>query len=129
MDVYSDCSEYLYSHVFSRALREDLGSGGSAVWIASNRREGNAMKVQVRITRTGTGSNTRIRANNREASKNYASWAEALVEAERIGLLSGVEATAAQVMPPGMPFHTNSEVDSSVLSTEGFVSGKTSPPQ
>lgn len=87
------------------------------------------MKVQVRITRTGTGSNTRIRANNREASKNYASWAEALVEAERIGLLSGVEATAAQVMPPGMPFHTNSEVDSSVLSTEGFVSGKTSPPQ
>jgi hypothetical protein len=88
------------------------------------------MKAQVRITRTDTGSNTRIKSDNEhEASKDYASWDDALAEAERMGLVNGVEATAAKVMPPGMPFHTSCEVDSSVLSTAGFAAGKTSPPQ
>ena len=87
------------------------------------------MKVQVRITRTDTGSNTRIRSDSCEASKDYASWEDALVEAEQVGLLNGVEAAAARIMPPGVPFHTNSEVDSSVFRTAGFASGKTLPPQ
>src|SRR5882757_3875991 len=87
-----------------------------------------AMKVQVRITRTDTGSNTRIKSEpkssemkdafaletavkleTKEACKDYGSWDEALSEAERLGLISRTEAKAAKVMPPGMPYNTSTE--------------------
>jgi hypothetical protein len=87
------------------------------------------MKVQVRITRTDTGSNTRIKSGATEASKDYGSWDEALAEAERIGLINGTEATAAKVMPPGMPFHTSAEVEVSAFGKVGFVVGKAAPAQ
>ena len=95
------------------------------------------MKVQVRITRTDTGSNTRIKSEpedastpeSKEANKDYGSWAEALTDAERLGLLSGTEAAAAKIMPPGMPYNSSTDVDASVFEAAGFVAGKSSPPQ
>jgi hypothetical protein len=87
------------------------------------------MKVQVRITRTDTGSNTRVKSETQEVSKDYGSWDEALTEAEGLALINGVEAKAAKIMPPGMPYNTSTEVDTSVLSAAGFVAGKASPAQ
>jgi hypothetical protein len=130
MDVYSGVTD-IYAGVsgmgFRSAEMEELAwRFGSA----SYGREGNGMKAQVRITRTDTGSNTRIKTDNEhEASKDYASWDDALAEAERMGLLNGIEATAAKVLPPGMPYHTNCIVDAAVLNAAGFTNGKASPPQ
>jgi len=87
------------------------------------------MKVQVRITRTDTGANTRVKSDKNEVSKDYGSWDDALVEANEIGLINGVEATAAKILPPGMPFNTTTETDATVFSVAGFVSGKQPPPQ
>ena len=87
------------------------------------------MKVQVRITRTNTGANTRVKSDTNEVSKDYGSWDDALAEADQIALINSVEAAAAKILPPGMPFHTTTETDASVFSVAGFVSGKQSPPQ
>ncbi len=95
------------------------------------------MKVQVRITRTDTGANTRIKSEptdaatleTREANKDYGSWDAALADAEGLGLLNATEATAAKIMPPGMPYNANAEVNATVFSSAGFVGGKASPPQ
>ncbi len=87
------------------------------------------MKVQVTITRTDTGANTNIRSDSSESSKDYSSWGDALTEAERSGFINAVESTAAKVLPPGFPLHTNAEVDSSAFTSQGFVVGKRLPPQ
>ncbi len=87
------------------------------------------MKIQVRITRTDAGANTRVKSDTNEASKDYGSWDEALAEANEIGLIHAVEAAAAKILPPGMPFHTTTETDATVFSMAGFVSGKQQPPQ
>ncbi len=87
------------------------------------------MKVQVTITRTDTGANTNIKPDSGEYSKDYSSWGEALSEAERAGFINAVESTAAKLLPPGFPLHTNAEVDSSAFAIPGFVAGKRVPPQ
>lgn len=87
------------------------------------------MKGQVTLTRTNTGANTKIRSDSGESSKEYSSWDDALIDAERIGLISGLEATASKALPPGFPLHANPELDLSVLGNQGFVPGKTPPPQ
>ena len=87
------------------------------------------MKVQVRITRTDTGSNTRIRSEIQEACKNYSSWDEALAEAERLGLIKGTEAKAAKILPPGMPYNKSTETDAQVFGAPGFMAGKAPPAQ
>ena len=87
------------------------------------------MKIQVTLTRTDSGANTNIRSASGELSKDYSSWEDALTEAEHIGFINTVESVAAKALPPGLPFHTNAEVDSSAFSSQGFVAGKRLPPQ
>jgi hypothetical protein len=87
------------------------------------------MKVQVTLTRTDTGANTNIRSDSGELSKDYSSWEDALTEAEYIGFINAVESMAAKALPPGLPLHTNAEVESSAFSGRGFVAGKRLPPQ
>jgi hypothetical protein len=87
------------------------------------------MQVQVTITRTTDGANTKVESPDGEASKDYASWSEALKEAESIGLLNSVEAIAAKALPPGIPLHTNADVAVANLSARDFTMGKTSPPR
>lgn len=84
------------------------------------------MKVQVTLTRTDTGATTKIRSDSGESSKEYSSWNDALIDAEHLGLINGVESTAAKA-PPGFPLHTNAELDLSVLGNQGFVPGKRPP--
>ena len=86
------------------------------------------MKLQVTITRTDSGANTNIRSLNSEANKNYPSWSDALKDASSIGLITSVEATAAHVMPPGLPFHTDANIEFDGLKGHGFIIGKASPP-
>jgi hypothetical protein len=90
-------------------------------------REVRATKVQVTLTRTDTGATTKIGSDSGESSKEYSSWNDALIDAEHIGLINGVESTAAKALPPGFPLHTNAELDLSVLGNQGFVPGKTPP--
>jgi hypothetical protein len=87
------------------------------------------MKIQVVVTRTDTGATTKLMTNNNESSKNYASWNDALKEAEDLQLINTVEATAAKALPPGLPLHTTTEMDVGNLANAGFTPGKTSPPQ
>jgi hypothetical protein len=87
------------------------------------------MKIQVIVTRTDTGATTKLVTNSGEASKNYASWNDALKEAEDLKLINTVEATAAKALPPGFPLHTTTEMDAGNLPNAGFTPGKTSPPQ
>jgi hypothetical protein len=87
------------------------------------------MKVQVTLTRTDTGANTNIRSDSGELSKDHSSWEDALTEAEHIGFINAVESMAVKALPPGLPLHTNAEVDSSAFSVRGFVVGKRLPPQ
>ena len=87
------------------------------------------MELQVTITRTDGGANTHVKSHNGEASKDYASWSDALDEASSIGLINSVQAVVAHAMPPGLPFHTNAEVEPENLEGHGFTIGKTSPPQ
>jgi hypothetical protein len=87
------------------------------------------MKIQVVITRTDTGATTKLIMDNGESSKNYASWNDALKDAEDLKLINTVEATAAKALPPGFPLHTTTEIDAGNLANAGFVAGKTSPPQ
>lgn len=87
------------------------------------------MKIQVTLTRTDSGANTNIRSASGELSKDYSSWEDALTEAEHIGFINIVESVAAKALPPGLPFHTNAEVDSSAFSSQGFIAGRRLPPQ
>jgi hypothetical protein len=87
------------------------------------------MKVQVVVTRTDAGATTKLMSNGGESSKNYASWDDALKEAEHLKLINTVEATAAKALPPGFPLHTTTEMDVGNLANDGFTPGKTSPPQ
>jgi hypothetical protein len=64
------------------------------------------MKIQVVVTRTDMGATTKLMSTSGESSKNYASWNDALKEAEDLKLINTVEATAAKALPPGFPLHT-----------------------
>jgi hypothetical protein len=87
------------------------------------------MKLQVTITRTDRGANINIRSRNGEANKDYPSWSDALKDASTIGLVTSVQAAAAHVMPPGLPFHTDADVEFEGLKGHGFIIGKASPPE
>jgi hypothetical protein len=87
------------------------------------------MKIQVVVTRTDSGATTKLMTNDGQSSKNYASWNDALKEAEDLKLINPVEATAAKALPPGLPLHTTTDMDAGNLANAGFTSGKTSPPQ
>ena len=88
------------------------------------------MKIQVVVTRTDSGATTKLMTENGESSKSYASWKDALKEAEDLKLISMVEATAAKALPPGLPLHTTTEVEAGNWpANAGFTPGKTSPPQ
>ena len=87
------------------------------------------MKIQVVVTRTDTGATTKLMTKSGESSKNYASWNDALKEAEALRLINTVEATAAKALPPGLPLHATTEMDPGSLANAGFTPGKTSPPQ
>ena len=67
--------------------------------------------------------------NSGESSKNYASWNDALKEAEDLKLINTVEAMAAKALPPGFPLHSTTEMDAGNFANAGFTTGKTSPPQ
>ena len=87
------------------------------------------MKIQVMITRTDDGANTKVKSHNGEASKDYTSWDAALKDAEAIGLINSVEAIAAKALPPGLPLHTSADVEPASLEGKSFTIGKTLPPQ
>jgi hypothetical protein len=87
------------------------------------------MNVQVTITRTDTGATTQIRMDKAEMRKDYASWDDALEEAKQMEMINAVEASAAQVLPPGMPLHTSTDIQSSEFMGHGFTSEKLPPPQ
>ena len=82
------------------------------------------MKIQVVVTRTDAGATTKLMSNRGESSKNYASWDDALKEAEHLKLINTVEATAAKALPPGFPLHTTTEMDAENLANDGFTPGK-----
>lgn len=86
------------------------------------------MHVQVIVTRTDSGATTQIRMNAAEVRKDYASWDDALEDAQQLKLINVVEATAAKILPPGMPLHTSADVDNVNLAAEGFTSEKLPPP-
>jgi hypothetical protein len=69
------------------------------------------MKMQVVVTRTDTGATTKLMSNGGESSKNYATWDDALKEAEDFKLINTVEATAAKALPLGFLLHTTTEMD------------------
>jgi hypothetical protein len=85
------------------------------------------MKFQVVVTRTDAGATTKLMSNGGESSKNYASWNDALKDAENLNLINTVEATAAKAMPPGFPLHTTTELETGTFANSGFISGKTPP--
>jgi len=90
------------------------------------------MHVEVIVTRTDTGATTQIRidkAKMREMRKDYASWDDALKEAQQLDLINVVEASAAQVLPSGMPLHTSTDIQSANFTSRGFTSEKLPPPQ
>jgi hypothetical protein len=86
------------------------------------------MKVQVTLTRTDTGANAKVKSDSAEANKDYPSWESALEEAEQLGLINAAEALAAKLLPPGFPFHANGKIDPAILTPQGFIPGKASPP-
>ena len=87
------------------------------------------MNFQVTITRTDTGANTRVKSETGEASKDVASWSDALAEAEHLGLINAAESIAGKALPPGFPLHTSADTNLKNLVRHGFVPGKASPPQ
>jgi hypothetical protein len=87
------------------------------------------MEMQVTITRTDNGANTKVKSHNGEASKDYASWNSALEDAQALGLISALEGTAAKVLPPGFPLHTHTDVEPGTLHNNHFILGKTTPAQ
>lgn len=87
------------------------------------------MKIQVVVTRTDAGATTKLMSKGGESSKHYASWEDALKEAEQLKLINTVEATAAKALPAGFPLHTTTEMDARNFASAGFTPGKPSPPQ
>jgi hypothetical protein len=87
------------------------------------------MKIQVVVTRTDAGVTTKLMSKDRESSKTYASWNDALKEAEDLKLINTVEATAAKALPAGFPLHTTTEMDAENFANAGFTTGKTPSPQ
>jgi hypothetical protein len=87
------------------------------------------MKIQVVVTRTDAGATTKLMSKGGESSKDYASWDDALKEAEQLKLINKAEATAAKALPPGFPLHTTTEMDAGNFANAGFTPGKPSPPQ
>lgn len=87
------------------------------------------MNVQVTITRTDAGkATTQIKLAASEMRKDYGSWDDALADAQRLSLVNVVEATAAKILPPGMPLHTSTDVEDVNFAAEGFTSEKLPPP-
>lgn len=86
------------------------------------------MNVQVTITRTDTGANTHVRSDTAEASKDIASWSDAITEAERLGLINAAEVIAAKALPPGFPLHASANTNLDTLIKNGFVPGTHNPP-
>jgi hypothetical protein len=86
------------------------------------------MNVQVTVTRTDQGATTQVKLAGSEMRKDYASWDDALADAQQLKLVNVVEATAAKIMPPGMPFHTSTDVDNVNFAAAGFTSEKLPPP-
>jgi hypothetical protein len=87
------------------------------------------MKIQIVVTRTDAGATTKLMSKSGESSKDYASWEDALKEAEQLKLINTVEAMAAKALPPGFPLHTTTEMDAENFANAGFTPGKPSPPQ
>ena len=87
------------------------------------------MKTQVTITRTDTGANTRVKSDNEDAHKDFASWSDAVAEAQDLGLINAAEFIGANALPPGFPFHTFTDAGIENLLQHGFVRGKGSPPR
>jgi hypothetical protein len=87
------------------------------------------MHVEVIVTRTDAGATTQIRVDKAEMRKDYDSWDDALKEAQQLELVNVVEATAAKILPPGMPLHTSTDVQSADFANHGFTSEKLQPPQ
>jgi hypothetical protein len=87
------------------------------------------MHVQVIVTRTDAGATTQVKMDNKEMRKDYASWDDALADAQRLELINVVEATAAKLLPPGMPLHTSAEIESGDFASRGFTSEELPPPQ
>jgi hypothetical protein len=119
----SDLSFTYYAAGTSNPVKRYLPSDSTGIQV----REVRAMKIQVTLTRTDTGATTKIRSDSGELSKEYSSWDDALIDAEHIGLISKLEATAAKALPPGFPLHTSPELELSVLGNQSFVPGKTPP--
>jgi len=86
------------------------------------------MNVQVTVTRTDQGATTQVKLAGSEMRKDYASWDDALTDAQRLKLVNVVEATAAKILPPGMPLHTSTDVDNVNFAAAGFTSEKLPPP-
>jgi hypothetical protein len=87
------------------------------------------MHIQVIITRTDGGATTQIRMDEKEVRKDYDSWNDALEEAQNLELINVVEATTAKILPPGMPLHTSTDIQSLDFTSRGFTSEKLPPPQ
>ncbi|WP_263381427.1 hypothetical protein [Granulicella arctica] len=87
------------------------------------------MNSQVTITRTDDGAVTKVKSDEGEQSKKYASWDGAISEAREANLISTAEAVGAKVLPPGFPLRSNTDADTSSLSARGFEQGKILPPQ
>ncbi len=87
------------------------------------------MKIQVVVTRTDAGATTKLTSDSGESSKAYASWNDALKEAEDLKLINTAEATAAKALPPGFPLHTTTAMDAGNFANAGFTPGKTPSPQ
>jgi hypothetical protein len=87
------------------------------------------MKVQVVVTRTDAGATTKMMSSGGESSKNYASWDDALKEAQDLKLINTAEAMTAKALPPGFPLHTTTEMEAETLASNGFTPGKPPPPQ
>jgi hypothetical protein len=77
------------------------------------------MKVQVVVTRTDSGATTKMMSSGGGSSKNYASWDDALKEAQHLKLINTTEATAAKALPPGLPLHTTTEMEAKTLASNG----------
>lgn len=86
------------------------------------------MNVQVTVTRTDQGATTQVKLAGSEMRKDYASWDDALTDAQQLKLVNVVEATAAKILPSGMPLHTSTDVDNVNFAAEGFTSEKLPPP-
>jgi hypothetical protein len=87
------------------------------------------MNLKVTICHTDTGAATTVISKDSDATKFYASWADALSDGESIGLLNSAEATAAKLLPPGLPMHTSADLDFESVLAHGFQKDSPRPPQ